>query len=63
MATDRAAEGDAFDAAAEALRREQMDDPAVRRRLREIFAAARAGKNEPVITAEELPDFLREHGR
>ena len=44
------------------LREEQMNDPAVRVRLRQIFEEARKGAQRPGITAEELPDFLREHG-
>ncbi len=42
---------------------EQMRDPAVRERLREIFAEAQSEEQSPGITAEELPDFLREHNR
>lgn len=42
---------------------EQMSDPAVRDRLRAIFDAAQSDSSGPGITAEELPDFLREHGR
>lgn len=44
------------------LRQEQMSDPAVQERLRRIFEDAKNGVSGPGITAEELPDFLREHG-
>lgn len=50
------------DEAEEKIRREQMSDPKVRARVREIFDDAASGDPEPGITAEELPDFLREHG-
>ena len=43
------------------LREEQMNDPAVRERLRQIFEEARKGEQGPGITPEELPGFLREH--
>ncbi len=49
--------------AADELYLEQMRDPAVRERLRSIFEEAKGGSAAPAITAEELPDFLREHGR
>lgn len=42
---------------------EQMSDPAVRERLRAIFEEAQSASSGPGITAEELPGFLREHGR
>lgn len=44
------------------LREEQMRDPKVRARLRAIFEDAKDGNADDGITAEELPDFLRDHG-
>jgi len=49
--------------AREELREEQMKDPVVRERLRRIFEEARKGEQRPGVTAEELPEFLREHGQ
>jgi len=45
------------------IQRRHAEDPEVMRRAEE--AAERARRGEPAgdgITAEELPDFLREHG-
>jgi hypothetical protein len=42
---------------------EQLRDPAVRERLRQIFDEAKRGSQDPGVTAEELPNFLREHNR
>ena len=42
--------------------REQLRDPAVRERLRQIFDEAKAGSDDPGVTKEQLPEFLREHG-
>lgn len=47
----------------EEIQRRHAEDPEVMRRAEE--AAERARRGEPAgdrITAEELPDFLREHG-
>lgn len=53
----------AEETAADEIYLEQMSDPAVRDRLRAIFDAAPSEPSGPGIRAEELPDFLREHGR
>ena len=42
------------------LRELQLQDPAVRAKVKEILADAAHGKTDPAITAEELPSFLRE---
>jgi hypothetical protein len=44
----------------DSLRDEQMSDPDVQARVKQIFEDAKQGKSGPGITAEELPDFLRE---
>ena len=42
------------------LRELQLQDSAVRAKVKEILADAAHGKTDPAITAEELPSFLRE---
>ena len=44
----------------DSLRDEQMSDPDVQARVKQIFEDAKQSKSGPGITAEELPDFLRE---
>jgi hypothetical protein len=44
----------------DALRGEQMSDPVVADRIRRFLGRTGPG-DEPGVTAEELPDFLREH--
>ncbi len=45
------------------LRRRRLQDPGVRARVQEILDQMERGEPlSPGITAEELPDFLREHG-
>ena len=40
-----------------------MSDPEVQARIQTALAKVRSGKREgPGLTAEELPEFLREHG-
>lgn len=47
----------------EQMRRERLDDPEVKARVRAIQERMRRGEPPgPGITEEELPDFLREHG-
>ena len=44
-----------------ARRQRRLQDPEVQKRIREIQDEVKGGKNPgPGITAEELPDFLRE---
>lgn len=50
------------DKAKDKIRDEQMNDPKVQERIKQIFEDAADGDSRPGITAEELPDFLREHG-
>ena len=45
------------------MRRRVLQDPAIRARSREVLDEIARGDEpkSPGITAEELPDFLREH--
>ncbi len=47
----------------DALRQEQLKDPRVRARIKQIFEEAKKDDRTPVVTAEDLPRFLREHGK
>jgi hypothetical protein len=47
----------------EEMRREHLEDPEVKARVRAIRERMRRGEPPgPGITQEQLPDFLREHG-
>lgn len=59
--TDRAS-ADSTTEEGDNLRTQQMRDPRVQARIKQIFEDAGKGESGPGITAEELPDFLREHG-
>ncbi len=48
----------------ETRRRNRLDDPATRERVREIQDELKHGQiDDPGVDAEELPDFLREQRR
>ena len=45
----------------EAIRR-HLADPRVQELIRQAFEDMRKGSDEPGVTAEELPEFLRRYG-
>jgi hypothetical protein len=63
MMAKRARVTEETESAQDDLREEQMNDPKVQARIKEIFEEARKGSTGPGVTAEELAKFLREHGR
>ncbi len=54
---DRAAKAESADR--EALKR-RLNDPEVQARIKRAFEDAKAGRVTPGVTAEEMPEFLRE---
>jgi hypothetical protein len=48
----------------EEVRRRVWEDPAARARIQDLIDYMRSARSRgtPGISAEELPDFLREHG-
>ena len=63
MMAKRARATEETEPARDELREEQMNDPKVQARIQEIFEEPRKGTTGPGIRAEELSNFLREHGR
>ena len=51
------------DATDEERRQRRLQDPDVLKRLEEIFESSARGEDGPGVTAEELPEFLREQPR
>jgi len=48
----------------EEIRRRQWEDPVIRARIQDLIEYMRSpgSRATPGISAEELPEFLREHG-
>ena len=51
------------DATDEERRQRRLQDPDVQKRLQEIRKSIARGEDAPGVTAEELPEFLREQPR